>query len=478
MNMFLNTGTAKWLLVALIAGFSGGCGTAINPGTPPAVGSVRPTAEERKQQREADKVLDRLVKVQGGKAAISKVAGVKTELEVQFGPGWPMLTMITKEASGGRFSWELLTPGFGSFFTVSDGRVVLMQNEKLGAGFLDNRTASMAMSDSDPQQVLKIAALYPTRRRLEDVVEKDVRLQVISLSGPGGNEKWFIDAVTGLRVRVERPDVAMMFSDFKKVGDFTVAMSAENSHGVHMKVKSISFDEHFADSVFYVDPVKVAEAEKIRSILLRQVASVGGEALDRVKTRSSTAVVELEKLGMTFEMNIRQKRPNFVLIEQNIPGMGKLFQGFDGKTGWASSEMQGYRELKGPELLQLLSMSDLGADTRLAEICPLRKLVGERELPHGKATGIELGSLAGSNGTYWFENETGRMVRVESAIVTGPNSHVTMVIDMDDFRQVDGVWVPFTTRMDNPTLKMVTRMKSVENNIALDDEIFKPRTDD
>jgi hypothetical protein len=473
MNILLNKRTATGLLVALIVGFSGGCGTVGKPG-----GAVRLTAGERKQQREADMVLERSIEAHGGKAAISKVTGVKTELEIQFGPGWPLLTMITKETTGGRFNWELRTSAVGPVFTVSDGQVALMQNEKLGAGFLDERTTRMAMSDSDPQQALKTASRYPVRRRLEDVTENGVRLQVVALKGESGSEKWFINAATGLRVKIERPDVVMIFSDFRKEGDFTMAMAVENSHGVRMKVKSISFDEHFADSDFFIDPAKVDEAKKVRRILQQHVESVGGEALDKVLTRRSTAVVEMEKVGMTFEMKMQQKRPNFLLIEQDIPGMGKLFQGFDGKTGWASSEMQGYRELKGPELLQLLSIADLGVDTRLAQMCPFRKLVGERELPRGFATGIELASLAGPSGTYWFENRTGRLVRIESAIMTGPASHVTMVMDMDDFRLVDGVWVPFTTRVDNPTLKMVTRMKSVENNVILDDAIFKPRTDD
>lgn len=465
--------TAKWVLIAVIAVFAGGCGTVTKPG-----GAVRLTAGERKQQREADRVLERSINAHGGKAAIAKVTGVKTELDVRFGPGWPLLTMITKETTGGRFSWELRTPAVGPVFTISDGQVALMQNEKLGAGLLDERTARIAMRDSDPQQALKTASLYPVRRRLEDVTENGVRLQVVELRGESGTEKWFMDATTGLRVKIERPDVVMTFSDFRKAGDFTVAMAVENSHGVSMKVKSISFDEHFADGDFYVDPAKTAEAKKIRHILQQQVESVGGEALDRVMTRRSTAAVEMEKAGITFEMKMHQKRPNFLLIEQDIPGMGKIFQGFDGRTGWASSEMQGYRELKGPELLQLLSIADLGVDTRLAQMCPFRKLVGERELPRGFATGIELASLAGPSGTYWFENRTGRLVRIESAIMTGPASHVTMTMDMDDFRQVDGVWVPFTTRVDNPTLKMVTRMKSVENNVIMDDAIFKPRTDD
>lgn len=474
MNILIKTKAAKWLLIVLLAGLAGGCGTVTKPGGP-----ARPAAEERRQERAADVILKRWIEVQGGKAAIAKIAGIRAEVAVQYGPGWPELVLISKEAAGGKFSWELVTPVFGSFFTVSDGRVAMMHNEKLGAGLMDARMTFMAMRDSDPQKPLKMTQLFPVRRRLADVVEKEVRMQVIALTDTQGvTEKWFMDEGTGQRLKSERPEVVMTFSDFRKDGGFSTAYVVENSRGFRMRLKSISYDARFADADFYVDPAKVAEAEKITKIMRQQVEAVGREALDRVLTRSSTAVVDLEKDGMTFSMNIRQKRPNFVLIEQDIPSMGKIFQGFDGKTGWASSEMQGYRELKGPELMQLLSMADLGADIRLQEMCPLRKLVGERELPRGIATGIELGSLAGPNGTYWFENRTGRLVRIESAIMTGPNSHVTMVMDMDDFRLVDGVWVPFTTRVENPALKMVTRMKSVENNVTLDDAIFKPRTDD
>lgn len=452
-----------WILIGLVVAGAGGCVT-------------RP---EKVKAREADEVLARWVEVLGGEKAIRKIAGVRSEVGLRFAPGAPELVFVAKETTGGRFRWELSTPAYWKVTTVSDGRAGYMMNDVLGVGLMEGRSFRVAARDSDPQMPLKLAELFPVRRRLPDVVENGARIRVVELTDTEGvKETWFMDAESGQRVRMERPEVTIRCSDFRKVGDYTVAYAVTNTHGAEFNLKAVSFTERWDDGEFAVSPEMKAGAQKAAGILKRHVEAVGGEALERVRSRVSVAEVDIENLGIKFDMKITQQRPNRVLMEHTVPGMGTMYQGYDGTTGWASSELQGYRELKGQELTQLLTMADLGADTRLQEICPFRELAGERELPGGRATGIKLGSLAGPNGTYWFDHATGRLVRVESAIITGPKSHVTMTLDMSDFREVDGVWMAFTTRVDNPTMKMVTRIKSVENNVAVDEAIFRPRTED
>ncbi len=233
------------------------------------------------------------------------------------------------------------------------------------------------------------------------------------------------------------------------------------------------------DPAAFIAPVRqMQDAVTVTRILDRYSEVSGGARLAGIKTRVTHVTLEMPKTGMKSDMKITQKRPDFVLIEQTMPGMGWTVQGYDGKTGWVNSEMQGYRVLKGPELQQLLNNADLDAEAKVSTQCPLRTLLGERVIDGHRTQAIGLASLRGSNGTYYFDEDSGHLVRVESSLIAGPKSVIRATMDISDFRQIDGVAVAFKTIVDNPAMYLIMTVSAVEQNAPIDDAVFKPRQDE
>jgi hypothetical protein len=154
--------------------------------------------------------------------------------------------------------------------------------------------------------------------------------------------------------------------------------------------------------------------------------------------------------------------------------MGMLRQGSDGTTGWAKSDLQGFRTLKGAELAQLLNNAPLHSALSLPEKCPLRKLLGDREINGRKLRVVVCAMKQVSSGTYMFDAETGQLARLESTLQAGPQGQFQATIDFEDYRMVDGVTVPFLITTTNPALKLVMKVTAIEHNTEIDDAIFAP----
>jgi hypothetical protein len=106
---------------------------------------------------------------------------------------------------------------------------------------------------------------------------------------------------------------------------------------------------------------------------------------------------------------------------------------------------------------------------------PLRRVVSEGELNGRKVIAIELASLQAKAGLHTFELESGHLVRVESALVSGAEESIPVTIDFSDFRTVDAITMPFKTVMTNPAMQVTTTIQSVKHNVELDPGIFKAR---
>jgi hypothetical protein len=50
--------------------------------------------------------------------------------------------------------------------------------------------------------------------------------------------------------------------------------------------------------------------------------------------------------------------------------------------------------------------------------------------------------------------------------------------DFMDFREIDGVEIPFVLVQTNPLVRAVSTVQSVENNPTLSDDLFHPKHDD
>jgi hypothetical protein len=194
-----------------------------------------------------------------------------------------------------------------------------------------------------------------------------------------------------------------------------------------------------------------------------------------LQTRVAVQEVFVSTTGVRYQRTVYQKRPNLLAIEEDIPGIGKSWQGYDGRTGWAWSEVEGYREMAGAELQQMLGSADFDGPLRLSATCPLRRWLGDKEAGGRRLIGIGLATADGPVGEFYFDPRTFELAQLVTNLQAGANGRLKVLAEFGDYRTVDGLTVPFSTTISSPAMRNVLTTRSLRHNVPVDDQLFAPR---
>jgi hypothetical protein len=218
-----------------------------------------------------------------------------------------------------------------------------------------------------------------------------------------------------------------------------------------------------------LDSLPPTEADRV---LRLHVEAAGGEAaLRRITSRRSEG--SLERHGRGVPIVTLQRAPNLVHVETRFPRPGTLRQGFDGGTAWVLHPLQGGRLLDAGESAAFASQAWLHPSLHLAETYPLRRWLGKETHEGREVVVLALGKREDALETWRFDAATHRLLQIERKSEGGPHGEVPVVVRFEDYREVDGIVIPFTVRTRVPLFETVLRLDRVEHNVALDEGLFQ-----
>ncbi len=466
-------GWRRCLPVAAVAFLLGAAGCAGPEARPPQSPPVSP----------ADAVLARWVAALGGEAAIRAVQNVDARGTARY-PGQPPITTRVRATNHGQYRFESEL-GNGTLVQASDGAVAWQQHSRLGFGFLPPAEHQARLTVTDLQAALLVKARYGTRERLPDEVVGGRPRQVLKMRRPGQPvEKWTFDPATGYRVRIERADAAgeqaVEFGDFRPMRRSGVlephrVVTINGPQRLESQLEDVVCNVPLTAGLFAPPVEATTDNLEVGRLLFRYASFSGGPALRRVDTR----IIEEESVsaatGMRVSSTTYLKRPGRIATEEVVPGMGSVWQGFDGTTGWAWSEIEGFRRIEGAELQQLMGRAGIDAVLTLGETAALRRLLPERTEGGRRIAGVALAVAQGEIGEMYFDAATGELVRSVSVAQAGAAGQLKITLEYSDYREVDGVRLPFRLVMNNSALRTEITVKSVRQNVPVDDAVFRPR---
>jgi hypothetical protein len=208
----------------------------------------------------------------------------------------------------------------------------------------------------------------------------------------------------------------------------------------------------------------------VEEILDHYVRAVGGRlAVEKVTSRVSKGS-RVGADGVLVPEEVYAKAPNKLLTVTSYPDL--VFRtGFNGAQGWARSS-QGGRELTEEMMAQLRREAEFYKETRLKEMYSKLVVLGREKVREREAYVVEA-TPAGAGGPekLYFDAQTGLLVRkyVEMKTVVGQFPTQT---DYEDYREVDGVKLPFTLRWSIPGRVWGRKITEVRHNVPLDDAQF------
>jgi hypothetical protein len=428
-------------------------------------------------------VLDAWLHAEGGAVPLGGIRSYQCVKEVEYDNGAPGTTVRIVETGAGHVRMESSSPGTGTLIQAYDGRMGWRSHGQWGLGPMSKEDVQSLISQAELSTATALIREYPLRTLLPGEEVEGRPCYVLGMTGGEAvEEKWFFDKETRELIRIERPvkgganPIEIYFSDFATTGGFTSARKTRlvmGKWGMTIRRTDLEINPAVDEASFVLTMDQLREINAVAAILARH-ASVYGDPernSSRFRSRIIHTVVDSSASGLTSQVAIFLRAPEFVHYQVDIPGMGRTVEVYDGHSGWMDSDILGFHRLKPAEIDKLESEVNSYLLPNLARSFPLRRLVGERIVNGRHAIAVELATLAGPDGTYYFDKETGRLLRL-----VPPRNRDSMgtVIDFSDFRVIDGIEIPFVTTLNNFAGKTVGRLQSIETDVPLADDLFGP----
>ena len=233
---------------------------------------------------------------------------------------------------------------------------------------------------------------------------------------------------------------------------------------------------------FFLGCVQIATAQTADEIIEKHLAALGGRtALNNLKSRSMKGTISSSgPIGdLRGSVEVLNQAPNkartFVQLDLSGVGLGKFVrdQRFDGTSGYVIDTMQGNHDITGEQLdamknaqfpSPLLNYKGMGTTVELAG----KEKVGDRDAY------VLIGKpKAGPVIRYYIDAETYLPIRsVMKILVPQLGTEVEQTQETSDFREVDGVKVPYRIKTTSSLQTVLVTITQVEQNKQIDQSLF------
>lgn len=217
----------------------------------------------------------------------------------------------------------------------------------------------------------------------------------------------------------------------------------------------------------------------VDELMSKVVEAMGGEANWRkFNSRVVKYEIDLVHQGVKGYGTQYAKAPNMTASESTFTAAGKpvatAYEYFDGKEGGEEASFSTFEKTTGKSLedarisADFYGLANWKANYKKTEMKPMTK-VGDEEVYV-----VVLEPEKGNKDTFFISAKTFLPVRLDSVITSSTRGiELPFTETFSDYRTVDGIKIPFRTVNSNVSNgDVVTILKEVKHNVAVDDKVF------
>ena len=207
----------------------------------------------------------------------------------------------------------------------------------------------------------------------------------------------------------------------------------------------------------------------ISELLENYVNALGGAAsIEKINTRVETGTATFQGNPLRVEIFTRSGEKQAFL--RHFPG-GDIANVFDGQTSWLTLGGHHVRELHGFDLENARMDADLQFPLHLRQFYPDLRVEYPEVIAGRQAYALYAMRHGRPAAKLYFDEQSGLLLRLvryaESPFGENPTQ-----IDYDDYRDVDGVKVPFRMTFSQPESALTVQIDTVQQNSPIDDAQF------
>ena len=221
------------------------------------------------------------------------------------------------------------------------------------------------------------------------------------------------------------------------------------------------------------DPQRVVD-----EILERYTTAVGGQtAIERItsyRAKGKFATSLFRELG-TYE--VWGKDPNKTLSVIQFPRIGTLKKGSDGETRWVQTPVATVDDEGSSGMAEIEKDADIYNAGKIKSLYESMRLEGKARLSGRDVDVIEGKPVKGPAEKLFFDSQSGLLLRWDMVRRNPKRGNVFVKVHLTDYREVDGVKVPFNVRFAFESFEIRLTVDELQHNVPLEDAMFrKPAT--
>ena len=227
--------------------------------------------------------------------------------------------------------------------------------------------------------------------------------------------------------------------------------------------------------------VQAASAQTADEIVEKQLTALGGRAaLAKLKSRTITGTMTLTTPAgdVTGPVEVWSQEPNksrtLIKLDLSSLGAGQMIfdQRFDGTSGYVLDSLQGNRDITGSSLETMKNGSFPTPFLNYRERGATVELVGKEKVGEREAYVMILTPKSGSAVRQYIDAESYLPVKVTLKVEVPQLGELQQTTEFTDYRDVDGVKVPFHVRATSTVQTSIITVTKVEHNTKVDEALF------
>jgi outer membrane lipoprotein-sorting protein len=245
-------------------------------------------------------------------------------------------------------------------------------------------------------------------------------------------------------------------------------------------VKMISKQLWFA--ALLLGAVQLASAQTADEVIEKHLAALGGRAaFAKLKSRTTTGTITVTTpvgdLTGTVETVNQEPNKTRMLIQMDLSavGLGKIVQDqrFDGTSGYMIDTLQGNREVTGDQLAIMKNNSFPSPLLNYKETGATMELAGKEKVGNREAYILIAKPKNGPAVKQYIDAESYLPIKtIVKVNVPQLGAEVEQTTEQFDFKDVDGVKVPFRTKSSSTVQTVTITISEIKHNTPIDQALF------
>lgn len=224
-----------------------------------------------------------------------------------------------------------------------------------------------------------------------------------------------------------------------------------------------------------ISAIAVAQSNlpKGDAIMDKSVEAAGGKAaFEKIKSRKTTATLELAAMGLKGTVETWQAPPNKYYSVTDLGGMGKTEEGVTGDVAWQVSQMTGAQVKEGDEKALALRGAIFNAEADWRAVYKSAECVGEEKV--GDKTCYKLVLTPKDGGkpeTHYADKESGYIIRVDMTLAM-QMGEIPVQTTFSDFRKVGDVTLAHKILQKVAAAEISITLEKFETNVEIPTDRF------